>query len=168
MRRAFTARVVLAIASVIVSVPTSARADDTAAASAEPALSAEARELREARSQIDATLVQMRATALRVRDELRLTRKRGTRAQITCVDDALSRSDTAVRRARETGEEVLAAYARGDVDTARALRTRLSEIREGQRLAAAESAWCAPPIVVAKAGVTTVKLQIDPRIAPAP
>jgi hypothetical protein len=151
-----TAVAVLAIASVIVSTSTSARADEGSPPS----------ELTSARSQIDASLAQMRATSLRVRDQLRATRKRGTRPQITCVDEAMSRSDVALRRARELGDEVLAAYARNDVDTARATLRRLAELKESQRIAAATATSCAPlqQVAVASTG-TTVRLEIAPTIA---
>lgn len=152
-----TALMALAIAGALAFHPALARADEVSAA-----------EVTGARWQIDATVAQMRATSLRVREQLRLTRKRGTRRQVTCVDEALSRSDVGVRRARETGDDILAAYQRGDVESARTLRTRLTEIREAQRLAAAESGQCAPAVVVASTGVTTVKLSIDPQIATPP
>ena len=162
MRTVAIVGLALAIASVLVSIPARARADDVSHA-ATPA------EVIEARAQIDATIAQMRATSLRVREQLRNTRKRGTRQQNACVDQALSRSDVSVRRARETADDVLAAYQRGDVDGARALRTRLGEIRDTQRQAAAEGTSCSPAFVVASASATTVKLSVDPRIpAPAP
>lgn len=130
---------------------------------------AEGGEPAEARAQIEATLAQMRATSLRVRDDLRATRKRGTKLQITCVDEALSRSDVALRRARELGDAIVAAYARDDLDAARAARRRLSELREAQRQAATTAASCAPRVVpVAVPDTTTVKLRVDPNIAPAP
>lgn len=121
-----------------------------------------------ARAQVDATLAQMRATSLRVRDELRITRKRGTKAQITCVDEALSRSDVALRRAREVGEELLAARARDDGTAADASLRRLSELKETQRLAAASAMSCAPRAVPLVSSTTTVKLSVDRNIAPAP
>ncbi|HSO35550.1 MAG TPA: hypothetical protein VLT33_23640 [Labilithrix sp.] len=125
-------------------------------------------EVLQARQQIEVTLVQMRAVSLRVRDDLRLARRRGAKVQIACVDQALSRADVATRRARDTGDEALADYARGDLERARAARQRLNEIREAQRLAAKEGAACAaalPPI--AQSSRTTVKLEVDPGI-PAP
>lgn len=130
-------------------------------------------EATDARAQIEASLAQMRATSLRVRDQLRVTRRRGTKQQITCVDEALSRSDVALRRAREAGDEALAAYARGDVLAARAARVRLAEIKEAQRLAAADGSSCAARpantiALLAQPGVTTVKLEVDPRLPPGP
>lgn len=155
-----TAVAVLAIASVLVFTSVSARADEGSVGS----------EVASARSQIDATLAQMRATSLRVRDQLRTARKRGTRAQITCVDEALSRSDVSFRRARELGDETLAAYARNDLDAARASLRRLAELKESQRLAAASATSCAPSQVVLASSsfATTVKLEISPTIAPVP
>jgi len=156
-----TAVAVLAIASVLVFTSVSARADERSAGS----------EVASARSQIDASLAQMRATSLRVRDQLRTARKRGTRAQITCVDEALSRSDVAFRRARELGDETLAAYARSDLDGARASLRRLAELKESQRLAATSATSCGPNQVIPVASAssaTTVRLEISPTIAPVP
>jgi len=152
-----TAVFALAIASVLmISSARSARADEVVPAPTE--------EVAQARAQIDATVDQMRAIAVRVRDELRTARKRGTRAQIACANQSLSRADVAVRRARETGDEALALYAKGEVERARAARRRLAELREAQRLAAAESTSCAPPVVVATSGVTTVQMQVDAQV----
>jgi hypothetical protein len=149
----------------------SARAED-APEVAPPGEVASPREIGDARQAIDLTVSQMRATSLRVREQLRTTRKRGTRAQIACVDQALSRTDVGVRRARDTGDEVLAAYARNDLATARMLRGRLSELRVAQGQAAVEGASCtpnaAPVLPAAVSNQTTVKLEIDPKIAPAP
>ncbi len=148
-----------------------ARADEMRLASTDVPAASEAAppsEVAQARQEIDATLAQMRAVSLRVRDDLRVTRRRGTKMQIICVDQALSRADVATRRARDAGDEMLAAYGRGDLDVARAARRRLGEIRESQRLAARDGASCSASL---QQGVrltpTTVKVDVDPRIAPA-
>ena len=157
-----------AFASVLLATATSARADDAPSSSPSPGQSPgqrEALEVRDARADIGATLGQMRMTSLRVRDQLRTARKRGTRAQISCVDEALSRSDVALRRAREASDAALGAYGRGDLDTARPARRRLMEAYFAQTLAAKDGASCAPSPVQVAAGTTTVKLEIDPRIA---
>lgn len=126
-------------------------------------------EVKQARDQIEVTLVQMRAVSLRVRDDLRLARRRGTKVQIACVDQALSRADVATRRARETGDEILSAYQRGDLERARAARRRIAEIRELQRLAAKDGATCAAALgPVPQTARTTVTLLVDPRLPPAP
>ncbi len=151
-----------------------ARADNSAEspesagapAPAAPAISVEAvtaREVREARQSVEGAITQMRATSLRVRDQLRITRRRGSAQQVGCVDQALSRSDASVRRARELGDDVLAAYARGDATSARAQMHRLGELRVAQRLASADANACTPGAVVVPSG-TTVKLEIDPQI----
>jgi hypothetical protein len=153
----------LALASALIATATTARAD-VPSTDARDAL-----EIRDARADIGATMAQMRTRSLRVRDQLRATRKHGTKAQITCVDEALSRSDVALRRAREASDEALGAYGRRDLDAARASRRRLMEIHFAQTLAAKDGASCAPARVhVANVGATTVKLEIDPKIAPAP
>lgn len=130
----------LAIASVVLLLSAVARADDGAASASSVAVG----KLREARTHIELTLSQMRARSLHVRDELRLTRRRGTKAQVTCVDEALSRSDVALRHARELGDEILAVLARGDGDAARAARGRLAELDESQRVAGADAYRCTP------------------------
>jgi hypothetical protein len=139
----------------------SARADDGEAVP--PA------EVAQARHEVDATLTQMRAVSLRVRDDLRVTRRRGTKVQITCVDQALSRADVATRRARETGDEIFTAYGHGDLEVARAARRRLVEIRESQRIAARDGASCsAAQTPIAQTSPTTVTVDVDPRIPRAP
>ena len=149
-----------------------AHAEETRPASAELEAASEpapAAEVAQARTEIDATLLQMRAVSLRVRDDLRVTRKRGTRTQIACVDQALSRADVATRRVRETGDDLLAAYGRGELEVARAARRRLGEIRESQRVAAREGASCsAAHTSVAGRSPTTVKVDVDPRIPQTP
>jgi hypothetical protein len=154
----------LALASAALSLSAVARADEGAA----PVSSVTASQLRDARVQIDLTISQMRARSLHVRDQLRSTRKRGTKAQVTCVDEALSRSDVALRRARELGDEILAALARGDGDSARGARGRLVELDESQRVAAADAYRCTPkplsPSQLALGNATTVKVEVDPRI----
>jgi hypothetical protein len=157
----------LAFASMVLSLTAVARADD-GAGPASSASSPAASELRDVRLRIELTLSQMRARSLHVRDELRLTRKRGTKAQVTCVDEALSRSDVALRRARELGDEILAALTRGDGDAARAARGRLVELDGSQRVAGADAYRCTPkplsPSQLTLGNATTVKVDIDPRI----
>ena len=161
------ARVVnaFAFAGALLIVPVVARADDGAASPSRPAASGE---LGEAHVQIDTTLAEMRVTSLRVRDQLRLTRRRGTKQQVACVDEALSRADVALRRARALGDEIFAAYGRGDGDGARAARGRLGELRELQRFASLQATKCTPsvPQVVnlVSTNTTTVTVDIDPRI----
>lgn len=150
-----------------------ASAEETHSASADPPSAgdnAPAGEVAEARRELEGTLQQMRAVAVGVRDDLRVTRKFGTKMQIACVDQALSRADVATRRARETGDEALAAYGRGDVDLARAARRRLAEIRETQRVAARDGATCSArrtSVAPSSAG-TTVRMAVDPRVDRAP
>lgn len=170
MRAAFVLAA-LALASVMLSIPISAHAEG--GSPVEPAAAATpvspAGEVIEARRQIEATLAQMRASSLRVRDDLRATRKRGTKQQITCVDEALSRSDVALRRGRDLGDEILAAYGRDDLEGARGARRRLAELHEAQRQVAMTASSCAARTMTSvpvATGTTSVKLQIDPNIAP--
>ena len=155
MRTAFA---LLALASTALSASTPARAEEGSGSS----------EVVAAHSQVEATLVQMRATSLRVREQLRTARRRGTPPQISCVDEALSRADVALRRARELGDEAVAAYGRGAVDEARAVLRRLAEMKEVQRVAAATATSCTPSTVVlaTPTNTTTVRLEISKSIAP--
>jgi hypothetical protein len=120
-----------------------------------------------ARREIGATIEQMTATSRRVRDMLRDARRRGTRQQKTCLDETMSRSDVALRNARELGAEALAAYGRGDTDVARDTRRRVAEWREAQRVAVRDGTACAPAAPKLGTQATTVKVIIDPGIAPA-
>jgi hypothetical protein len=153
-------RAVFAIAGLLAvgSFASVARGDQAVVSAAAPA-----GEVAAARAEIESTLAQMRLTSRHVRDQLRLTRKRGTARQVVCVDEALSRSDVAVRRARDAGDAALAAYSRGEPEDARALLRRVAEIRDAQRVAARDGAACTPGPVVAKNG-TTVKVEVDPKI----
>ena len=125
-------------------------------------------EVAAARAQVDAALVPMRATSFRVREQLRAARKRGTAPQITCVDEALSRSDVALRHARELGDEAVAAAGRGAVDEARAILRRVAEMKEVQRVAAAAATSCTPhsAVLLTPTNTTTVRLEISKTIAP--
>ena len=156
MRTAFAT---LVIAGTVAFASTPARAEEGPASN----------EVVAARSHVEAALVQMRATSFRVRDQLRTARKRGTPPQIACVDEALSRSDVALRRARELGDEATAAYGRGEVGEARAALRRLAETKEMQRAAAATATSCTPSAVVLRTptNTTTVRLEISTSIAPA-
>ena len=79
----------------------------------------------------------------------------------------MSRSDVALRRARELGDEILTAYARGDVEAGRATLRRLMELENAQRAASASASSCSPATMVVATSGTTVKLEVSPTIAPA-
>lgn len=156
----------LAFAGALSLLPGVGRADEAEASSVRAGSSGE---LGEAQTQIDTTLAEMRVASLRVRDQLRLTRKRGTKQQVTCVDEALSRADVALRHARALADEILEAFARGDGDAARSARGQLGELRAVQRFASVQATKCtprptAPPVTLVSTNVTTVKVDVDPRI----
>ena len=169
--RSGLARVVIApaLACALLVLPAVAGADAAAVSPARAVATGEVSEAREARTQIESTLAEMRVASLRVRDHLRLTRKRGTKQQVACVDEALSRADVALRRARVLGDEILAAYARGDRDTARAARGRLAELRDLERFASRQATKCttttAPAVQLMRTNTVTVKVDVDPNIA---
>lgn len=120
-------------------------------------------EAERARSEIEGTIAGMRGRAQWVRGLLRDARRRGTSAQIACLDEALSRADVAVRRARENGDASIAAYADGHVDVAREQRRHVVEHHQAQVAAARDALACAPPRSVAS-NATTVKVDVDPKI----
>lgn len=138
-----------------------------------PAAAAEetpwAEERATARADVESSLGTMSRTALRVRDMLREARRSGTKAQIVCLDESLSRADVALRRARESGALSLAGYARGDVELARAERRHVLEWREAQRLAARDASVCVPSprgtlALGARRTATQVTLSVDPAL----
>jgi hypothetical protein len=152
---------VLAFALVLMApVPASvARAEDAAA---QASLQTEASG---ARVELDATMGRMTTASRRVRDMLRDARKRGTRRQVACVDDALSRADVARRAARTQASEALAAYERSDLTSARAARARVVELDEAQRLAVRDGAACLPrPVAERVTPGTVVHVVVDPAI----
>ena len=155
----------------LVSEPADARADDAAA----PSVALEGSGVRGVRAVLEGAFAEMRVTSLRVRDQLRLTRKRGTRRQVMCVDEALSRADVGLRHARALGDEMLAAHARGDVDSVRLALGQLEELRSLTRFASEQATKCAPGGITGTSGVaaavatsapsvTTVRMDVDPRI----
>jgi hypothetical protein len=99
-----------------------------------------------ARLEMDAAVAGMRGRAKWVRDRLREARRRGaspaTAAEVACLDEALSRSDVAVRRAREHEDVALAAYDRGDLDAARAERAQLAAQNLAQAAVARDALTC--------------------------
>jgi hypothetical protein len=141
------------------------RADEGAGPATQVAASGDARE---ARRELEGTLAEMLGASVRVRDQLRLTRRRGTKAQVACVDEALSRADVALRHARVLGDEVLVDYARGDGEAARAARGRLAELRTSQRFASVQATTCTPSpsqaIQLVLVDTTTLTVTVDPRI----
>lgn len=136
-----------ALAAALLSISATVRAEGggPAEASVPPgSLPSSSGEALDARREIQVTLAQMRTAAVRVRDDLRATRRRGTRAQIRCVDEALSRADVALRHARELADDITSAYDADNLEQARGARRRLAELQEAQRQAAMLAATCAP------------------------
>jgi hypothetical protein len=147
----------LAAAVAVLSSALPSRADPSAPAASAPAASAPAA--------MEGTVAVMRARAQAVHGLLRAARKHGSAATVACLDDALSRSDTALRRVRELRDEVDAAATRGDRTGARAALARAAEWREAQRLAAERARACATPAQPVAAGpdATSVRVSIDAR-----
>ena len=139
-----------------------ARADEQAKQA--PPDEAAAEEVKAARAEIDSVLGEMRATSQRVRDQLRATRLRGSREQITCVNESLSRSDVAIRTAKESADTSLRAYADGDLWVARDSRRKMREWRDAQRLAARDGFSCSASALPVKSGTTTVTMTVDPKV----
>ncbi len=117
---------------------------------------------------VDAAVARMHETSRSVRDLLRTARKRGTKEQIACVDEALSRVDVATRAAREQAAELRAAEQRGDAGGANAARAQIARLGEAVRLASAAGRKCMPPPAPPPKVLlgTVVKVEIDSSIPP--
>lgn len=102
----------------------------------------------------------MESNAKEVRQLLRVSRRRGSRAQIACVDESLSRVDVALRNAREAERGAQAAWDKGDRATARTLTRRVEELAHASMLARGTARGCAPHVVVATEG-TKVTVTVD-------
>jgi hypothetical protein len=119
-------------------------------------------------SEVDRTIGRMRETSRSVRELLRTARKRGTKQQVACVDEALSRVDVAARAAREQALELRAAEQRADGDGAHAARQQIARLAEAVRLASAGARKCMPPPAPPPKVLlgTVVKVSVDPSIPP--
>lgn len=117
---------------------------------------------------LDATLARMTRTSKSVRELLRTARKKGTEAQVKCVDESLSRVDVATRAARVQVTEARAAEGRGDPAAARMARQRVEELAEAVRLASRDAIRCLPPPPPRPKVLlgTVVKVTVDPAIPP--
>jgi hypothetical protein len=102
----------------------------------------------------------MQSHAKEVRDLLRVSRRRGSRAQIACVDESLSRVDVALRNATVAQRGAEAAWDKGDRGTGRALGRRVDELARASQLARATARGCAPHVVLATEG-TKVTVTVD-------
>lgn len=110
----------------------------TASASAEPPPEASV-----ARAEIDNTLSAMRLRAHEVQALLREARRHHAEGDaIACFDETLSRCNAAVRHARDFAAEANAAYARGDLMTAREARRHLADEELLQLVARRDARAC--------------------------
>jgi hypothetical protein len=118
-----------------------------------------------ARAEATSAVAALDATTAHVRDLVRRARPYGRGTELSCLDGALSRADTAARYGRDLAKRAVAAYAVGDVMTGRHEMTRLAWRRE-----AAHDAWtiadaCAPSAVaVVPSRGTVVSVWIDPSL----
>jgi hypothetical protein len=117
---------------------------------------------------LDATLTSMTKTSKSVRELLRTARKKGTEAQVKCVDESLSRVDVASREARSKATEARAAESRGDSAAARSAKQRISDLAVAVRLASRDANRCMPPPPPPPKVLlgTVVKVTVDPIIPP--
>ena len=95
-----------------------------------------------ARSQATATVSAIETTARHARRLLQWAREGGTPRQIACADEGLSRSDVALRSAREHARAVEEAGARGDAALVRRELVLIAACREAARAAASASEAC--------------------------
>ena len=138
----------------------------TAQASSTPnvpndAVAAEARAAKAIAAQAIATL---EATSAQVRTLLRRARARGSRDEIACVDEGLSRADVAMRNAREDAATAQNAYAQGNVVDARKANDRVTRARDAARIAASAASACIQPS--ARTSGTQVRIVMDGPPAP--
>jgi hypothetical protein len=81
-------------------------------------------------------------TARHARRLLQWARESGTPRQVACADEGLSRSDVALRTAREHAKAVEEAAARGDAAALRRELGLMATCREASRAAASTSEAC--------------------------
>ena len=116
-------------------------------------------EARAAKSAAFEAIAAIDRAAGHVRILLRRARSGGTRDEIACVDEGLSRSDVALRRARIEAAAAQEAYAQGNVQDARKANERVRRAREDARYASAAADACfgPPPRTTA----TQVRVVVD-------
>lgn len=117
----------------------------SATAAADPTVPNVEAEARTAHAQAIASIAQMEATARRVRLLLQWARERGTRTQVACADEGLSRADVALRGAREHARLADEAWERGEATLARREVLLLSACREAARTASETAGACVGP-----------------------
>jgi hypothetical protein len=122
-------------------------------------------EARAARAAASEALAVMETTAARVRTLLRRARTQGQKAEIACVDEALSRADVATRRARDDAKAAQEAFARADVIEARRAGDRVTRAREMVRRVAATADACFVDDRASATG-TQVRVVVDPTLPP--
>jgi hypothetical protein len=97
------------------------------------ATSARADESDQMRVQMRSAISQMEGTRSRLRGLLRDARTGHDGTKIACIDEALSRADVSLRRARDAMRDALDAYAKSDLESAhffeRILTVQKGEVR---------------------------------------
>jgi molybdopterin biosynthesis enzyme len=121
-------------------------------------------EAAEARAHVRVAMGQMDGTAQRLRVLLREARAKQMTNKLGCLDEALSRADVSVRRAKEHARSAMDAFARRDVDQARRELHEVSAMRESSREASTLADNCAAGKLDFPAPETTVvRVYVDPQ-----
>jgi hypothetical protein len=133
-------------------------------ASAEPSAAVGARA---AAARAEAFVHLIGETSVRVHVWLRTARARRALRQAACFDEALSRVDSTLRRARDEAAGAHLAADLGDAALAEAHVAALARLREEARAAAGQGAACAAGVATAPvAEGTTVHVIVDRNVAP--
>jgi hypothetical protein len=124
-----------ALALVVFVAPSAARSDGRSSAATDEAGQAHIH----AQAAI-ATMAERATLLMRMLREARAERR--PRPEVSCVDEALTRADVAVRRAREDADRAAVAYERGDLLEARAAVAAIDARDRLSRAALADARVC--------------------------
>ncbi len=118
-----------------------------------------------AASEAHALVASMQQNARIARDALELARVRKRPGEIRCADEALSRADVALRRAREDTAELGAAGFTHDANGVRAALDRVRLRADASHEAAVLAMTCSSPSIQRPDERTRVIVRIDPGVA---
>jgi len=128
-----------------------------------------AQDARAAAAQAESLVMAMDASSEHLRHLLwkaRTQRQLNASRAVGCFDEALSRVDVALRVAREEARGARDAAREGDAELARGHLARVVRLREMARAGAAGGQMCAAGPELQPFEGTSVRLIVDPRIAP--
>lgn len=135
-------------------------------ADAHPAETQGANEAVRAADEARALVARMQTNADHALEARRKARAMRVPEALACTNEALSRADVALRRAREDLSRLSAAWSDGDVGSARAALLTIRSRATASQEAAARASWCVQPEVRVSGEKTRVTMQVDPSIVP--